>query len=348
MAVLLEAVARAREAAPSLHLRMVGEAPDAAAEDRWRALTHELGLDDAVAFEPATDRAGVAAAMRRAGMFVHPSPWEPFGIVAAEALASGLPIATRRSGGVEEIVAGIRSGVELADPDDAGGLAAAILRLRSQLDAIDGAALRAAVVTRYAPDRIAEAVLAQARLAAADLVPLVPASDRGVGAAPGVAMTERLAEPFPERILIVGLRRAWAARRIASLPEGLAARLVAVTVIGTPGGGADLPPGAHWLEIDPDVDYARRLEALGGLPRPGRGGPATDRRGRAPSGSRPAASRAPRANGPGCASRRAAQPSSKRHDRSSGGAAGRLDADGSAPVAQPPVSLIALDAEDRC
>ena len=59
---------------------------------------------DAVRFEPPTDRAGVAAAMARAALFVHPSPWETFGVVAAEALAMGLPVVATPSGGVEEIL----------------------------------------------------------------------------------------------------------------------------------------------------------------------------------------------------------------------------------------------------
>ena len=42
--------------------------------------------------------------MARAGAFAHPSPSETFGVVAAEAILSGLPVATRRSGGVPWII----------------------------------------------------------------------------------------------------------------------------------------------------------------------------------------------------------------------------------------------------
>ena len=63
---LLRAVALARGHRPGLHLRLVGRAPDDATEMRWRALAAELGLGEAIAFDPPADRAGVAAAMRHA------------------------------------------------------------------------------------------------------------------------------------------------------------------------------------------------------------------------------------------------------------------------------------------
>src|SRR6185295_17168578 len=87
-----------------VRLRLIGSAGGPGDEQRWEALIADLGLGDDVVLEPPASRDGVAAAMRQATVFVHPSPHETFGMVAAEALASGLPVAATPSGGVEEIV----------------------------------------------------------------------------------------------------------------------------------------------------------------------------------------------------------------------------------------------------
>jgi len=271
--VLIRAVAIARERQPGLHLRLVGRAPDQAGDRPWRDLADEVGLGDAVAFEPPTDRAGVAAAMRRAGIFVHPSPFETFGMVAAEALASGLPVAARRSGGVEEILAGEEVGAELADGDDAAALAAAILRLRSRLTQMDPAAMRAAVMGRFPTTGTITALLGHARDAAAELSPTggqpgrgAPADGRAPTAAgpePAPRETGSLSAPLPP-VLVVGLRRPMAARRVAALPPSLASRLTVVTTAEAVEHDGALLPSARWIEIDPDAPYARRLAALGG------------------------------------------------------------------------------------
>jgi D-inositol-3-phosphate glycosyltransferase len=283
MDVLLRAVALARERRPELHLRLIGRAPDVATEGRWLDLAGDVGLGDAVAFEPPADRAGVAAAMRRAAIFVHPSPFETFGMVAAEALASGLPVAARRSGGVEEVLAGQDVGAELADGDDAAALADAILRLRSRLAEIDPAAIRATVIDRFPAAAAIAAILDHARDAAADLLPAGSRAISGAAAAPPTTPgTGRRAgstheprtrpeplEPLPP-VLVVGLRRAVAARRVAALPASLASRLTIVTSIEPVEKVGALPPGARWIEIDRDAPYASRRAALGGPPDPGR------------------------------------------------------------------------------
>lgn len=286
MDVLIRAVALARDRVPALHLRLVGRAPDVATDRRWLDLAGEVGLRDAVAFEPPADRAGVAAAMRRAGIFVHPSPFETFGMVAAEALASGLPVAGRRSGGVEEVLEGQDVGAELADGDDAAALADAILRLRSRLAEIDPAAIRATVTDRFPTPTTIAAILGHARDAAAELPPAGGRASIGTSAAPptadGAPGTGRRAgsahepqtwpespEPLPA-VLVVGLRRAVAARRVAALPPSLASRLTVVTSVEPVERVGALPPGARWVEIDPDAGYVGRLAALGGPPNPGR------------------------------------------------------------------------------
>ena len=286
MDVLLRAVALARERRPELHLRLIGRAPDVATEGRWLDLAGEVGLGDAVAFEPPADRAGVAAAMRRAAIFVHPSPFETFGMVAAEALASGLPVAARRSGGVEEVLAGQDVGAELADGDDAAALADAILRLRSRLAEIDPAAIRATIIDRFPTATAIAAILRHAREAAAELPPAgsragsgasvtLPTTDGapGTGRRAGTTHEPRTRpeppEPLPP-VLVVGLRRAVAARRVAALPTALASRLTIVTSVEPVEKVGALPPGARWIEIDRDAPYARRRAALGGPPDPGR------------------------------------------------------------------------------
>ena len=101
---LLRAFARVRAARPGTVLRLVGRSTTEDEEAGWRQLAAELGIADAVHFDPPADRAGVAAAMARAGLFVHPGTRETFGIVAAEALASGMPVVATDSGGVTEVL----------------------------------------------------------------------------------------------------------------------------------------------------------------------------------------------------------------------------------------------------
>src|SRR5262249_19028853 len=101
---LLRAFTEARSDRPTLRLRLIRSTRPAADEARWVGLVSELDIGDAVTFEGSAARDDVAAAMRHAAVFVHPSSRETFGMVAAESLASGLPVAATPSGGVDEIV----------------------------------------------------------------------------------------------------------------------------------------------------------------------------------------------------------------------------------------------------
>ncbi len=153
---LLRAFALARARRPSVTLRLIGGNTNAALEDRWRALAASLGVADAVAFEPAADRAAVAEAMARASLFVHPSRRETFGIVAAEALASGTPVVTTASGGVPEILGPDPEAVGAVVPvGDPGLLAGAIVTTLERRAAFDPLRLRRTVVDRYAAPAVA-------------------------------------------------------------------------------------------------------------------------------------------------------------------------------------------------
>jgi len=99
----------------------------------------------------------IAPHLRRASLFVLPSFQEGFGIVAAEALAAGLPVVTTPSGGPEALVTDSGGGVVL-DGFSADQLAHAVRRL---LDDPDGLAAmrrrgRDYVVREHSPARFRE------------------------------------------------------------------------------------------------------------------------------------------------------------------------------------------------
>lgn len=157
--VLLEAVALARRRRP-VTLRLIGRSPDDDLERRWHDLAASLGIADAVVFEPPTDRAGVAAAMAEASLFVHASRFETFGVVAAEALASGLPVVAADSGGVTEIL-GREPGHfgALVPAGDAKAFASAILETLERRGDFDPLRLRSWVETQYGDQVVAQRLI---------------------------------------------------------------------------------------------------------------------------------------------------------------------------------------------
>ena len=74
------------------------------------------------------DDAGIAAAMRDAGIFVLPSLFEGTPLTLIEAMWSGLPIVTTATAGMKDVVSDGRTGL-LVPPADPGALAAALDRL---------------------------------------------------------------------------------------------------------------------------------------------------------------------------------------------------------------------------
>lgn len=84
-----------------------------------RTLAQDLDVD--VRF--LGSRTDVAEILRAADLFVFASRWEAFGLVLAEASASGLPVVSSNTGGCPEVIVDGVTGVLVA-PDDVAGFAA--------------------------------------------------------------------------------------------------------------------------------------------------------------------------------------------------------------------------------
>jgi glycosyltransferase involved in cell wall biosynthesis len=92
----------------------------------YPALAEELGVRDRVHF--LGFRTDLANIMRGTDLFVFLSRYEPFGMVIAEAMASGLPVITSASTGASEIVTP-DSGIVVQDPEDVVALTTALRTL---------------------------------------------------------------------------------------------------------------------------------------------------------------------------------------------------------------------------
>jgi D-inositol-3-phosphate glycosyltransferase len=96
--------------------------------ERLRALARSLNLVDAVRFVGPVPRTEIPALYAAADVCVVPSLHESFGLVALEAMASGLPVIATRSGGMQMTVVNGVSGF-LVDPRDPSELADRLLKL---------------------------------------------------------------------------------------------------------------------------------------------------------------------------------------------------------------------------
>jgi len=150
--VLLEAVAAARRALPSLEVEVAGSGP---LEDELRARTTALVLDGTVRFVGQVPGAGPV--LERAAVVVVPSLGEGFGMVALEAMERGRAVVASDVGGLPEIVAAGETGL-LVPPGDVDALAAAIVELAGDLDRARafGAAGRQRALEHFSQERCTE------------------------------------------------------------------------------------------------------------------------------------------------------------------------------------------------
>jgi teichuronic acid biosynthesis glycosyltransferase TuaC len=146
---LLAAFAERFAGDADVQLRIGGDGEE---RDRLRSLADALGIAKQVVWLGPLSREQVLAEMRAADAFVLASRIETFGVVVAEALASGLPVVATRSGGPECIV-GDGDGL-LVEPGDVSALGEAMARLRETASSYDADGLR-----RRCQERFGEAAL---------------------------------------------------------------------------------------------------------------------------------------------------------------------------------------------
>lgn len=119
--LVVEAVTQAGAHAP-VGLMLLGDGAD-----RTRIARAAAGNPHIRLFRPLYDRAALARLMASADALIHGAEAEPFGLVAAEARASGLPLIAPDTGGCAEIAD--PAAAELYRARDADACAAAIVRL---------------------------------------------------------------------------------------------------------------------------------------------------------------------------------------------------------------------------
>jgi glycosyltransferase involved in cell wall biosynthesis len=151
---LIRAMARVRRSLPESQLLLVGEGGSRPDNE---ALSGRLALTEAISFLGA--RWDVADLLRASDLLVLPSLHEGFGLVLAEALATGLPVVAARIGPVPEVVTHQTTGL-LVPPSDPEALAGAILELLANESrrARMGVRARADAVERFSLPKMVRAL----------------------------------------------------------------------------------------------------------------------------------------------------------------------------------------------
>ena len=119
---LIRAFAQVSTARPGTRLVIIGGGED---EGALRALAQQCGVAPLVEFTGALPAVAVRERMWTANALVLTSAFETFGVVLIEALATGIPVISTRSGGTEDIVEPDLG--YLVDQDDGAGLVGAMI-----------------------------------------------------------------------------------------------------------------------------------------------------------------------------------------------------------------------------
>jgi glycosyltransferase involved in cell wall biosynthesis len=251
---LLRAFALIHERRPESILRLIGRSFRPEHETAWQRLAADLGVGAAVQFEPPLDRAGVAVAMRRADLFVHPSTRETFGVVAVEALASGLPVVAADSGGVTEVLGDDPSRLgALVPAGDPAALATAVIEALDRRASFEPAVLRAHAVEQFGAARVAARIVELYEEILSESAP--PSRLTNTMPQQRPAAGQGTPVDLPARTVVVGFSRAELDRAISNVPGWVFDGVEVVTT-----GGA--PPGRARAHIAPSGSESRVADLL--------------------------------------------------------------------------------------
>lgn len=106
----IEQIKPVLEAVPNTHLAIIGDGP-------FRSKLEKIYKDMPVTFAGYLEGQELSAAYCAADIFTFPSAIETFGLVVAEAMATGLPVVTSRVGGIPELIENGENGY-IFEPND--------------------------------------------------------------------------------------------------------------------------------------------------------------------------------------------------------------------------------------
>jgi glycosyltransferase involved in cell wall biosynthesis len=132
--VLLEAMVTVVRQIPSVLLLMVGDGPD---REGLQRQSERLGIVDNVRWLGQQTTEELFRLYSIMDVVAVPSIFEGFGLVAAEAMAAGLPVVATAVDGLTEIIIDQETG-RLVPPQDADALAAALIQLLTSPEAATG------------------------------------------------------------------------------------------------------------------------------------------------------------------------------------------------------------------
>ena len=152
---LVRAFQGIHQLAPTMHLVIAGKVVFEHEQEYFETLRHVAAtpeLRDRVHL--IGEIRNTSALLRAADLLVLNSLDEPFGLVLIEAMSSGTPVLTTRTGGIPEIVEDARTGW-LVEPGDTAGLAGRLLQLSQNRVLLDAAAMTARLETcpRFSSER---------------------------------------------------------------------------------------------------------------------------------------------------------------------------------------------------
>ncbi|MGO4516249.1 glycosyltransferase family 4 protein [Terriglobus sp. 2YAB30_2] len=152
---LVRAFQGIRQLAPTMHLVIAGKVVFDHEQEYFETLRHVAATPELKGrVHLIGEIRNTSALLRAADLLVLNSLDEPFGLVLIEAMSSGTPVLTTRTGGIPEIVEDARTGW-LVEPGDTAGLAGRLLQLSQNRVLLDAAAMTARLETcpRFSSER---------------------------------------------------------------------------------------------------------------------------------------------------------------------------------------------------